>query len=107
MKMLQMKTHSCKVIYDLPARENNRSLSLNDYLDVVPSLSNLLRRILIRTRFKPTALYGDLQKEFLQILINEVDRDALGQKIRFQANKIYLIYKTCVCFIEISYYTEQ
>ena len=80
MKMLQMKGHSCKVIYDHPARENNRSLSLNDYLEVGPVLSNLLWRILIRTRFKSTALYGDLQKAFLQIPINEVDRDALDPK---------------------------
>ena len=47
--------------------ENSRSFSLNDCLETGPALQNLLWSVLIRTRFKPTALCGDLQKAFLQI----------------------------------------
>ena len=54
-------------VYDASVRENSRSFPLNDCLETGPALQNLLWSVLIRTRFKPTALCGDLQKAFLQI----------------------------------------
>ena len=60
----------------MSAREKSRSFSLNDCLETGPALQNSLWSVLIRTRFKPIALYGDLQKAFLQIRIKD-DPDAL------------------------------
>ena len=62
---------------DASARENSRSFSLNDCLEMGPALQNLLWSVLIRTRFKLIPLCGDLQKAFLQIRIKADDRDAL------------------------------
>ena len=42
-----------------------------------PSLTNELWSVLVRGRFHPVALNGDLQKAFLQIRVREPDRDAL------------------------------
>ena len=64
-------------VHDASARENSRSFSSNDCLETGPALQNLLWSVLIRTRFKPIALCGDLQKTFLQIRIKPDDRDAL------------------------------
>ena len=50
---------------------------MNDCLETGPALQNSLWSVLIRTRFKPIALHGDLQKAFLQIRIKADDRDAL------------------------------
>ena len=66
-----------QIVYDASARENSRSFSLNNCLKKVLALQNLLWSILIRTRFKPIALRGDLQKAFLQIRIKAANRDAL------------------------------
>ena len=64
-------------MYDASARGNSQSNSLNECLETGPALQNLLWNILIRTRFKPIALCGDLQKAFLQVRIKDGDRDAL------------------------------
>ena len=69
-----------RIVYDASTRENSGSFSLNECLETGPALQNLLWSVLIRTRFKPIALCGDLQKAFLQIRIKADDRDAL----RFQ-----------------------
>lgn len=66
-----------RIVYDTSARENSKSLSLNGYLETGPALQNLLRSILIRAKFKPIALCGDLQKVFLQIRIKKEDCNAL------------------------------
>ena len=46
-------------------------------MEAGPALQNLLWSVLIKTRFKPIALCGDLQKAFLQIRIKADDCDAL------------------------------
>ena len=56
-----------RIVYDASARENSRSFSLNDCLETGLALQNLLWSVLIRTRFKPIALFRDLEKAFLQI----------------------------------------
>ena len=60
------------IIYDACARENSKSLSVNDCLERDPTIPNLLWSLLIRTRFKPIALCGNLQ-----IWIKKRDRHAL------------------------------
>ena len=50
---------------------------MDDCLENGPPLQNLLRSVLVRNRFKPIALSGDLKQAFLQVRIKEADRDAL------------------------------
>ena len=50
---------------------------MNDCLETGPPLKNLLWSVLVRNRFKPVALCGDLKHEFLQVQILESGRDAL------------------------------
>ena len=65
-----------RVVYDCSAREGEGP-SLNDCLDVGPPLQNKLWDVLVRGRFHPIALAGDLRKAFLQVRIKEEHRDAL------------------------------
>ena len=77
----------------MSARENSRSFSLNDCLETGPALQNLLWSVLIRTRFKPVTLCGDLQKAFLQrriqgqYLLYIPQRLILAEKIVHEAQK--------------------
>ena len=51
--------------------------SLNECLYSGPPLQNKLWDVLVRQRFHPVAIFGDIQKAFLQIRIKENERDAL------------------------------
>ena len=66
-----------RVVYDASARAYDGAPSLNDCLHTGPSLENKLWNVLVRGRFYPVALSGDLQKAFLQVRIKADDRDAL------------------------------
>ena len=66
-----------RVVYDASARAYDGAPSLNDCLHTGPSLQNKLWNVLVRGRFYPVALSGDLQKAFLQVRIKADDRDAL------------------------------
>ena len=66
-----------RVVYDASARASDDSLSLNDCLETGPPLQRNLWDILIRNRFKPVALSADLKQAFLQVRIQEKDRDVL------------------------------
>ena len=66
-----------RVVYDASAKAHNGAPSLNECLHPGPPLQNKLWDVLVRGRFHPVALTGDLQKAFLQIRIRENDRDAL------------------------------
>ena len=59
------------------AKANSSSPSLNECLETGPALQNLLWNVIVRTRFRPIVLCGDLRKAFLQIFIREEDRDVL------------------------------
>ena len=48
------------------------STSLNEYVETGPPLQNRLWDILIRSRFRPIILCGDIEKTFLQIRISEL-----------------------------------
>ena len=64
-------------VCDASARANANSPSLNECLETGPPLQNLLWDVILRTRFKPIVLCGDLKKAFLQIYVRESERDAL------------------------------
>ena len=51
--------------------------SLNVCLYVGPPLQNHLWSILVRMRFHPVLITGDLQQAFLQVRIKKEERDAL------------------------------
>ena len=69
--------------YDVSAWANEKAPSLNDCLETGPTLQNKLWSILIRNRFQPKALAGDLKQAYLQVSIREKDRDMM----RFQLSK--------------------
>ena len=66
-----------RVVYDASARAFDGAPSLNDCLHAGPPLQNKLWSVLVRGRFNPVAINGDLQKAFLQVRVRETDRDAM------------------------------
>ena len=66
-----------RIVYDASARAYPDAPSLNDCLNAGPPLQNHLWDVLVRMRFHPVAVTGDLKKAFLQVRIKEADRDAL------------------------------
>lgn len=66
-----------RVVYDASAKAYSGAPSLNECLHPGPPLQNKLWNVLLRGRFHPVAVTGDLQKAFLQVRIRETDRDAL------------------------------
>ena len=66
-----------RIVYDASARAFDGAPSLNDCLHAGPPLQNKLWSVLVRGRFNPVAVSGDLQKAFLQVRIKEADRDAM------------------------------
>ena len=69
--------------YDVSTWANEKAPSLNDCLETGPILQNKLWSVLIRNRFQPKALGGDLKQAYLQVSIREKDRDMM----RFQLSK--------------------
>ena len=65
------------IVYDVSARANASVPSLNECLEIGPPLQDQLRNMLIRNRFYPVAIAGDLKQAFLQIRVRREDRDAL------------------------------
>ena len=66
-----------RVVYHVSARAYDGAPSLNDCLYDGPPLQNELRDVLVRGRFNPLAVTGDIQKAFLQVRVKEDDRDAM------------------------------
>ena len=52
-----------RIVYDASARAHSEAPSLNDCLNAGPPLQNRLWDVLVRMRFHPVALTGDLQGE--------------------------------------------
>ena len=71
------ETTKLRVVYDASARANSRAPSLNECLNPGPPLQNQLWNVLVRARFHPVAIVGDIKQAFLQVRIREEDRDAL------------------------------
>jgi len=67
-------TTPIRVVYDCSCKQVNNP-SLNDYLDTGPSLIKDLVEILIRFRLYPIRFVSDIEKAFLNIQLEENDRD--------------------------------
>ena len=66
-----------RILYDASARVSENLPSLNECLNPGPPLQNQLWNMLVRARFHPVLITGDLKQAFLQVRIQEMDRDAL------------------------------
>ena len=66
-----------RVVYDASARDRENAPSLNECLNPGPPLQNQLWNVLVRARFHPVLITGDLKQAFLQVRIHQQDRDAL------------------------------
>ena len=71
------ETTKMHIAYDASAQESPSAASLNECLEVGPQLQNQLWSVMIRNRFYPVAIAGDLKQAFLQIWVRGADRDAL------------------------------
>jgi hypothetical protein len=87
------QTTKLRIVYDASARESNAQPSLNDCLNPGPPLQNLLWSILVRSRFYPILLTGDLEKAFLQVRIKEEERDALRFHWRAPGSDVVTVYR--------------
>ena len=87
------ETTKLRIVYDASARENDSQPSLNDCLHPGLPLQNMLWNILVRARFYPVILTGDLQKAFLQIRIKQEERDALRFHWRHPNSDETVIYR--------------
>ena len=65
-----------RIVYDASARVSSESLSLNDCLHTGPNLMQDLTGILLKFRTHRIAFTADIEKAFLQIELNNQDRDA-------------------------------
>ena len=66
-----------RIVYGASAKAFNSAPSFNDCLYTGPPLQYKLWSVLVRGRFNPVAITGDLQKAFLQVRVKEIDRDAM------------------------------
>ena len=66
-----------RIVYDASAKAYDKAPSLNDCLNTGPPLQNQLWKVLVRGRFHPVAITGDIKQAFLQVRVREEDRDAL------------------------------
>ena len=71
------ETTKLRVVYDASARAYSGAPSLNECLNPGPPLQNKIWSVLVRSRFHPVAVAGDIKQAFLQVRIKELDRDAL------------------------------
>lgn len=66
-----------RIVYDAFAKSEVSNPTLNEYLETGPPLKNLLRNILIRNCLLLVDLCGHIKQAFLQMHIEEDDRDAI------------------------------
>ena len=71
------ETTKFRVVYDASARTYSGAPSLNECLNPGPPLQNKLWSVLVRARFHPIVVTGDIKQDFLQVCIREEDRNAL------------------------------
>ena len=71
------ETTKLRIVFDGSAKSTKETLSLNDRLDTGGNYMPLLFDTLTRFRSHPIAITADIEKAFLQIEINEKDRDIL------------------------------
>ena len=68
------ETTKLRIVYDASSRQNPQVPSLNDYPYAGPPLQNHLWSVLVRMRFHPVLITGDLQQAFLQVRIKKGER---------------------------------
>ena len=73
----EAETTKLRVVYDASAKSRKGDRSLNECLHTGPPLTLLLFDILLRLRTYPIMLIADMKKAFLQIEVDERDRDCL------------------------------
>ena len=73
----EAETTKVRLVFDASCKDRKAGTSLNDCLHVGPSLTPFLFDIMLRFRENRVALVGDIEKAFLNIEINPVDRDCL------------------------------
>ena len=71
------ETTKVRIVYDASAKQSKSSPSLNESLHIGPPMMPLMYDVLLRLRCYNTALIGDIQKAFLNIEVEENDRDSL------------------------------
>lgn len=97
----QRTTTKLKIVFDASAHEKN-SLSQNECLLPGPNLNLDLLSLLVKFRQHKIALTADIRKAFLQISLNEIDRDVLRflwtMKTPVSMNDISILRMTRVPF---------
>ena len=71
------ETTKLRIVFDGSAKSEGEQLSINDYLENGPNLIPPIFEIVTKFRSYPIAIVSDIEKAFLQISIEEKDRDAL------------------------------
>ena len=72
-----VETTKLRIVCDASAKETSDKPSLNECFHPGPPLQNQLWNVLVRARFHPILLTGDIEKAFLQVRIKEEERDSL------------------------------
>ena len=90
------ETTKVRIVFDASCKSKKVGISLNDCLHVGPPMTPLILDLLLRFREYSVALTGDIEKAFLNIEIDEKDRDYLRflwiESISEEAPKI-VIYR--------------
>ena len=63
-----------RIVFDASSNEKG-TFSLNDALDMGPNLLPEIFAMLLRLRLNPVGIIGDIQQAFLQLKLDEKDRD--------------------------------
>ena len=71
------ETTKLRIVFDCSAKSSKQSLSLNEPLEIGENSMPMLFDTLMRFRTHPIVLTADIEKAFLQIEIDEADREAL------------------------------
>ena len=73
----EAETTKVRIVFDASCKTRKSGMSLNDCLHVGPPMTPLIFDLLLRFREYKVALIGDIEKAFLNIEIDENDRDYL------------------------------
>ncbi len=71
------KTTKVRMVFDASAKTTRNEACLNDCLHTGPALNTLLYDILLRFKMSKLAMTVDIEKAFLNIEVDEQDRDYL------------------------------
>ena len=71
------ETTKVRIVFDASCKSRKSGISLNDCLHVGPPMTPFIFDLLLRFRGYSIALTGDIEKAFLNIEINEKDKDFL------------------------------